>query len=103
MCATPRELFMALAFFITFSTHGTWLHGTEKGQGSVDRHRNTFGTPFIAPNPEREAQAAARMTEPPYLLHEGARTIVRDAIVEMCAEKGWTLTALHVRTNHVHV
>jgi hypothetical protein len=28
---------MPLAYFITFTTYGTWLHGTAKGNGSVDR------------------------------------------------------------------
>jgi hypothetical protein len=94
---------MALAYFITFSTYGTWLHGTDKGNGSVDRHHNVFGTPFIAPDDQREERAADRMTDPPYVLNEPARTVVRDAVVELCTEKGWTLLALHVRTNHVHV
>lgn len=94
---------MALAYFITFSTYGTWLHGTGKGDGSVDRHHNVYGTPFVAPDAEREKRASARMTEPPYVLHEATRTIVRDAIVGLCHEKNWMLLALHVRTNHVHV
>jgi REP element-mobilizing transposase RayT len=93
---------MALAYFITFSTYGTWLHGTAKGSGSVDRDHNVYGTPFVAPDAEREDRAACRMTDPPYLLGETARTIVRDAIVAICEEKNWTLLALHVRTNHVH-
>lgn len=94
---------MALAYFITFSTYGTWLHGTAKGSGSVDRRHNVYGTPFIPPDEGREERAARRMTGPPYVLGETARTIVRDAIVALCREKNWTLLALHVRTNHVHV
>ncbi|MCY2967126.1 MAG: hypothetical protein NT069_26395 [Planctomycetota bacterium] len=94
---------MALAYFITFSTYGTWLHGTDKGHGSVDREHTVYATPFLAPDDVREERAALRMTDPPYVLHESARTIVRDAIVALCAEKNWTLHALHVRSNHVHV
>ncbi len=93
---------MPLAYFITFSTYGTWLHGTDKGNGSVDHHHNAFGAPFVTPDNEREERAARRMTDPPYVLHEMARTIVRDAIVALCTEKDWMLLALHVRTNHVH-
>jgi REP element-mobilizing transposase RayT len=93
---------MALAYFITFSTYGTWLHGTSKGNGSVDRHHNAYGTPFLAPDDKLEKYAARRMADPPYTLSETARTVVRDAIVGLCAEKDWTLLALHVRTNHVH-
>src|SRR5947209_2577768 len=29
---SPASGRMALAFFITFSTYGTWLHGTSKGK-----------------------------------------------------------------------
>ena len=94
---------MALAYFITFSTYGTWLHGTDKGSGSVDRRHNVYGTPFIPPDERREENASLRMTDPLYVLGETARTIVRDAIVALCEEKSWTLLALHVRTNHVHL
>ncbi|MFN0054392.1 MAG: transposase [Planctomycetales bacterium] len=94
---------MAAAYFLTFSTYGTWLHGTAKGNGSVDRDHNVFGTPFIAPDKTREERAALRMTDPPYILGETARGIVRDAIVRLCQEKNWMLLALHVRSNHVHV
>lgn len=39
-----------LAYFITFRTHGTWLHGDQRG--SVDRHgRNVFGADRIALDP----------------------------------------------------
>jgi REP element-mobilizing transposase RayT len=93
---------VALAYFITFSTYGTWLHGTAKGNGSVDRRHNIYGTPFIPPDEGREDLATNRMAGPPYVLEETARTIVRDAIVAYCEEKKWTLLALHVRTNHVH-
>jgi hypothetical protein len=39
-----------LAYFITFRTHGTWLHGDQRG--SVDRHgRNVYGTDRIKLDP----------------------------------------------------
>lgn len=94
---------MPQAYFLTFSTYGTWLHGTSKDIGSVDRHHNAYGTPFIPPDPKREQHAARQMTDPPYVLNEASRAIVRDAIVALCTEKAWALLALHVRTNHVHV
>ncbi len=93
---------MALAYFITFSTYGTWLHGTAKVEGSVDRRHNIYGTPFVPADESRKARAEFLMSEPPYVLSEAARKIVRDAITELCREKGWALLALHVRTNHVH-
>lgn len=93
---------MALAYLITFTTYGTWLHGGDKGNGSVDRQHNVHGTPFLEPDAEREARDAGRMTERPYAMGEVARVVVQDAIVALCAERGWSLLALHVRTSHVH-
>jgi REP element-mobilizing transposase RayT len=94
---------MALAYFITFTTYGTWLHGTDKGMGSVDDEHNQFGTPFIAPDIDRFSAALDAMKQPPYTLDASRRDIVRDAIVGLAAEKQWRLWALHVRSNHVHV
>ena len=93
---------MPLAHFITFSTYGTWLHGADKGEGSVDRDHNVYGSEFIPADKDREEYAGHRMTELPYVLHETARRVVCDAIVAICNEKGWKLEAVHVRTNHVH-
>jgi REP element-mobilizing transposase RayT len=94
---------MALGYFITFSTYGTWLHGTDKGLGSVDREHNQPGSPFVEPNAERMEDEWEAMTQPAWVMDAPRRKVVRDAIVEMCREKGWDLLALHVRTNHVHV
>lgn len=94
---------MALAYFLTFSTYGTWLHGTDKGLGSVDAAHNEFGAPFVRPDADRIRRARATMTQSTYLLDAPRRKIVRDAIIAICRERGWHLLALHVRSNHVHV
>ena len=94
---------MALAYFITFSTYGTWLHGTAKGKGSVDRGHNQFGTDYIEPDARREARAQGLMTQEAYTMGAAERQVVCDAIVALCREKGWQLLAVHVRSNHVHV
>jgi len=41
-----------IAFFITFRTYGTWLHGDERG--SVDRCHNHYGTPRLPANTLRQ-------------------------------------------------
>jgi REP element-mobilizing transposase RayT len=94
---------MALAYFITFTTYGTWLHGTSKGFGSVDDEHHTYGTPFVAPDAIRMAAERRAMVEPPYVLDAPRRTVVCDAIVALAHNKGWYLWAVHVRSNHVHV
>ncbi len=92
---------MALAYFITFSTYGTWLPGSAKG--SVDDEHHVYGTPFVEGDAERERQAREAMTQSPYVMSERERTIVCQALVELARERGWDLLALHVRTNHVHL
>jgi hypothetical protein len=94
---------MPLAYFITFSTYGTWLHGTHKGKGSVDRTHNKPGTPYLPTDAARHQRERASMNHPAYVLDLARRTIVRDAIIDISTEKHWDLLALHVRTNHVHV
>lgn len=94
---------MALAYFITFSTYATWLHGTDKGKGSVDREHNEFGTEFVTPDAGHEVKMREAMIQPAYTMDAGERQIVCDAIVELCREKGWRLWAMHVLSNHVHV
>ncbi len=94
---------MALAYFITFTAYGTWLHGSAKGKGSVDAEHNVFGTPFVEPDAEREQQAREVMVQPPYVMGPGERAIVCKAIVQLAKDRGWNLLAAHVRSNHVHV
>ncbi|MBA4064709.1 MAG: hypothetical protein C0501_13540 [Isosphaera sp.] len=90
-----------LAYFITFSTYGTWLHGD--APGSVDRGHNRFGTPWVEPDADRRADAHHRMSQEPYRLDAGRRAVVRDAVVDECRFRGWPLLAAHVRSNHVHL
>ena len=94
---------MPLAYFLTFTTYGTWLHGTDKGAGSVDREHNVYGEELVAPDEERMKREREAMTQPPYVLDAPRRVVVCEAIVELCRGKAWGLLALHVRSNHVHV
>jgi REP element-mobilizing transposase RayT len=90
-----------LAYFITFTCYGTWLHGDKRG--SVDRYYNAPGTPFLASNPALEAHKRDLMREPAYLLDQARRQVTLHAILEIAARKHWSLHAVHVRSNHVHV
>jgi len=90
-----------IAYFLTFTTYGTWLHGREPE--SVDRQHNTFGTPMLAPDPELEQKQRAKMKQPEYRLDENQRTIVLETILEVAKHRGWHVWAAHVRSNHVHV
>jgi REP element-mobilizing transposase RayT len=92
---------MPLAYFITFTTYGTWLHGREPG--SVDKQHNEPGTPFLPPDPIREDAMRQNMREAPYLLDGPRRPVVLETIREVALHRRWRLLACHVRTNHVHI
>ncbi|HLW64026.1 MAG TPA: transposase [Gemmataceae bacterium] len=90
-----------LAYFVTFTCYGTWLHGDERG--SVDLPHNQYGTDFLPSDQETREQIRSAMRDPPYFLDEVRRTIVLRAILELVKTKRWQLFAIHVRSNHVHI
>ena len=90
-----------IAYLITFRTYGTWLAGDERG--SVDKYHNVRGTPYAVSSEARKNIQADRLKSPPFLLNAKCRKLVEEAIREVCAHRGWSLIALHVRTNHAHV
>jgi len=95
------ETAIPLAYFITFTCYGTWLHG-EKST-AVDRFTNIPGTDFLSFNSKRLHLVKKRMPETPYFLDESRRKIVLQAIQEVCIHRQWVLLAAHVRSNHVHL
>lgn len=94
---------MVLAYFITFTTYGTWLPGSAKGRGSVDAEHNVHGQPFVVPDSRREQHARDTMVQSAYVMTASEREVVCRAIREIAADRGWRLWAVHVRSNHVHV
>lgn len=89
-----------IAYFITFRTYGTWLHGDERG--STDRFNNVYGEPFIATNERWREYNARSLRAKPFELNSQGRRIVSDAIREVCDHYQWNLPAVNVRTNHAH-
>jgi REP element-mobilizing transposase RayT len=90
-----------LAYFLTWTTYGTRLHGDARG--TVDRAHNRVGTPFLEHNPRREAAATDRSRQSAFVLTTEARDIVNQAIRDHAAKRAWDILALNIRTNHVHV
>jgi REP element-mobilizing transposase RayT len=90
-----------LAYFITFTTYGTWLNG--RASGSVDREHNVPGAPFLAPDQEKEARQRGKLRQPSYLLDGARLQVVLRTILEVARHRQWRIWAVHVRTNHVHV
>jgi REP element-mobilizing transposase RayT len=85
-----------LAYFLTWSTYGTWLPGDERGW--VERGRGEQ-----LPDPAREEWAESLMTETPCYLDREQRALVERTISEHCAIRRWHLFVVNCRTNHVHV
>jgi REP element-mobilizing transposase RayT len=90
-----------LAYFLTFTTYGTWLHG--RAPGSVDRQHNAPGTPLLPPSANRENARREQMRQPEYTLDEPRRQVVLQTILEVAQHRRWKLWAVHVRSHHVHV
>jgi len=85
-----------LAYFLTWTTYGTWLPGDERGW--VEKPGQ-----FRAPDAERQESARRRMTESALTLDAERRHIVEDTIADHCRIRGWHLHAVNARTQHIHV
>jgi REP element-mobilizing transposase RayT len=85
-----------LAFFLTWSTYGTWLPGDDRGWIE-------HGCGWQLPDAVRKLEAEARMTEDACRLDGEQRDDVERQIAETCKIRGWELHAVNCRSNHAHV
>lgn len=85
-----------LAFFLTWTTYGTWLPGDERGWVAKPGQ-------FRIPSPIRQESARNRMTDEALTLDDDQRAIVETTIHRHCEIRRWYLHAVACRTNHVHV
>lgn len=90
-----------LAYFLTFTLYGHWLHGDERE--SVDRSHGVFDAPRVSANVLRQQYEQDRLSTPAPLLTPEMRAAVTAAITEVCDVRGWLLHTVNVRTNHAHV
>jgi len=90
-----------LAYLITFTCYGTWLHGDRRG--SVDSKHNQFGTPFLEEDTQREQEEYKQLKHSPVYLSPEQRASITQSIAEVCEFRDWKLWEVNVRTNHVHV
>ena len=89
-----------LAYFISFRSYATWLHGDKRG--SIDRFHNRYGEPYLPPNRAWQRHNRKQTKTDPLILGVSERRSVEKAIRETCSIRNWHLHALNVRTNHVH-
>jgi REP element-mobilizing transposase RayT len=85
-----------LAYFLTWTTYGTWLPGDERGW--VEKPGQ-----FREADPLAQRIGRHRMTEEALLLDDEQRAIVETTIRRHCEIRHWYLHAVSCRTNHVHV
>ena len=90
-----------LAFLITFRSHGTWLHGDERG--SVNRFRNQYKTRRLPPEKNWVETNTQRLKGEVVILDAAQRSYVEEAVRETCQIRHWNLEAINIRTNHVHM
>lgn len=88
-------------YLITWTTYGSWLPGDSRGSVAVPRNRP--GEPAERPSEQLRGAMMNSMSEPPFTLTNEHREIVESTIREHCVIRQWTLHAVNVRTNHVHV
>jgi REP element-mobilizing transposase RayT len=95
-CNNDRILPAPLAYFLTWTTYGTWLPGDERGW----TNESTGQQP-----PDRSAQRDAlhRLQESICVLSTAERQLVNATITDHCQIRGWQLHAVNCRSNHVHV
>ena len=85
-----------IAYFLTWVTYGTWLPGDARGW--VEYRKG-----WQPPDPMRELEAAASMTEDACRLTIEQRRAVEEQIAETCRHRSWQLHAVNCRSNHIHV
>jgi len=83
-----------LAWYLTWTTYATWLHGDERGSHTRSR--------YLQPDPGLEAEVRGELVEQPVYLSPAQRLIIEKTIPNECQSQGWTLHAVNARTNHVH-
>jgi REP element-mobilizing transposase RayT len=86
---------MAIAFFYTWTTYGTWLPGDERGWFKNGRLQN--------PDLTLKLESQLKMAESAFLLTHDQRRLVEFTTADHCVRRNWMLHAVNCRSNHVHV
>ncbi len=85
-----------LAYLLSWTTYGTWLHGDERGWVESGEYG------IRPPDPERKEAEGRRMTGEEVRLTADQRAVVEATIAAHCRIRGWILHAVNARSNHVH-
>ena len=72
-----------LAYFISFRSYGTWLHGDKRG--SIDRFHNRYRSPYLPRNDSRREYNKNLLKTKPLMLKGDHRKSIKTAIREPAA------------------
>ena len=85
-----------LAYFITWTTYGSWLPGDWRGWRKAGEGSKT-------PQPLLEDWCRDQMVGEPIVLNIGHREKVEAVCRQHATIRQWSILAINVRSNHVHV
>lgn len=80
------------AYFLTWHTFGTWLHGDARA--SVDRDNNRFSTPFLSPDDDRRRGVELRMSADALRLNDAMRESIQATAIEVAQFRQWRMLAI---------
>jgi REP element-mobilizing transposase RayT len=97
-------------WLLTWTTYGTWLPGDRRGfvsdvrdgPGPEVRH-NIPGTPYDADDEQVRRRAMGNLVGEPVWLTSEQAAIVAEQFRQTAAYRGWSLLAVAVMANHVHL
>ncbi|MBI2480708.1 MAG: transposase [Planctomycetia bacterium] len=85
-----------IAYFISWTTYGTWFPGDVRGWRKTGAGNQT-------PQPLLAEWCRRRLSEDPVYLSEAQRAAVKRACHEHIHIRGWHLHTVNPRTNHIHL
>ena len=95
---------------LTWTTYGSWLPGDERGSvtttasfGETRRRRNEPGDDYDDPMPGLHRASQAGLKGEPVRLTPSQAARVAEQLAETARFRGWSILALAVMANHVHV
>ncbi len=101
---------MDRVWLLTWTTYGTWLPGDERGHVSNVRSADGTGRRHNTPGTVPEGQqrglklaAQAKLVGDPIYLELELAAPVLGQFHETTAYRGWTLLAVGIMANHIHV
>jgi REP element-mobilizing transposase RayT len=101
---------MDRVWLLTWTTYGTWLPGDERGHVSNVRSSDGTGRRHNTPGSEPEAKqrglvimARTKLVGDPIFLGQELAEPIMKQFHETAAYRGWTLLAVGIMSNHIHV